>query len=233
MTQPLPHPSDPSPEETIPQDGDMTVDLTMEGLDGIDDLQALADEIAETAPEPPADDGQGLLAEEFERTVAEAKARIQALEKHDAEMKDKHHRLLADFANYRNRAARDTQLAVDLSEKKLLLELLPVLDSFERCLGSQYQSIEDFHAGVSLIYKQFIDSLKRLGVEKVDLKPGDPFDAQNTEALTTTCNPELPDGAIAAVFENGFLLRSTLLRAARVVVNHVQPSSTDGTEDPS
>ncbi|WP_005033090.1 nucleotide exchange factor GrpE [Holophaga foetida] len=237
MTQINPNPSDNQPEDPRPQDGDMTVDLTLDGLEEVDDLQALADEIADKSPEVMEEEvsncPDSLLAKEFERSLGEAQARIQELEKHGTEMTDKHHRLLADFANFRNRASRDIQMAVDLAEKKLLLEVLPVLDSFERCLSSQYQSIGDFHAGVSLINKQFIDSLRRLGVEKVDLKPGDPFDAQNTEALTTTCDPSLPDGSIAAVFENGFLLRNSLLRPARVVVNHAEPSHHEDPESNS
>lgn len=215
----------------------MTVDLTLDAFDEVDDLQALADEIAEKAPEAieeaPSNPSEALLAEEFERTLAEAQARIHELEKHGTEMTDKHHRLLADFANFRNRTSRDIQMAVDLAEKKLLLEVLPVLDSFERCLTSNYKSIDDFHAGVTLINKQFVDALKRLNVEKVDLKPGDPFDAQNTEALTTTCDPSLPDGSIAAVFESGFTLRNSLLRPARVVVNHAEPSHPESSENPS
>lgn len=237
MTQINPNPSSDLPENPRPQDGDMTVDLTLDGYDEVGDLQALADEIAEksedVAQEEPATASDALLAEEFERSLAEAQARIQELDKEAREMTDKYHRLLADFTNFRNRSSRDIQMAVELSEKKLLLEILPVLDSFERCLSSNYQSIDDFHAGVTLINKQFIDSLKRIGVEKLELNPGDPFDAQNTEALTTTCDPTLPDGSIAAVFENGFLLRNSLLRPARVVVNHAEPSHHEGPESSS
>ena len=149
-----------------------------------------------------------------------ARERIQEMEKREAEQADKHHRLLADFANYRNRVARDIQLAVDLSERKLLLEILPVLDNFERCIGSSYMSVEDFRNGVELIQKQFLDALRRVGVEGVKLDAGDPFDAQHAEALSTTHNPELQDGAVAAIYERGFMLREKLLRAAKVVVNH-------------
>lgn len=217
----------------------MTVDLTLDGYDEVPDLQALADEIAEKSPETaeaeeasgePTEGGQS---DELERSLTEAKDQIKDLQKQQSEMADKHQRLLADFANFRNRTSRDIQMAVDLAEKKLLLEILPVLDSFDRCLSSNYQSIEDFNAGVSLINKQFMDALKRLGVEKVDLHPGDPFNAQNTEALTTICDPSLPDGAVAAVFENGFLLRNSLLRAARVVVNHADSAPSEGSENPS
>ena len=219
------------PENLRPQDGDMTIDLTLDACDDIGDLQALADEIAETSSEEDAMNAPGEEGMLDERVLTEAQARIQELEKSETEWTDKYQRLLADFANFRNRTTRDTQLAVDLSEKKLLMEILPVLDSFERCLESRYQSIEDYHAGVSLIQKQFISALRRIGVEKVELRPGDAFDAQNMEALTTACNPSLPDGAVAEIFEQGFLLRDALLRPARVVVNHARPSHKDGSED--
>ena len=66
--------------------------------------------------------------------------------------------------------ARETQLAVTLSEKRLLLELLPVVDSFERCLASSYASVEEFHNGVVLIHKQCLEALRKAGVEDLDVK---------------------------------------------------------------
>lgn len=227
MTDPLKPSSAVPDDDDLVREHDLTVDLTLEGLEPVEDLQALADEAAKELPEVGAQapsrangDLSALFGEEFERTIQEAKDRIQALEKQAGEQQDKYHRLLADFANYRNRTSRDIQMAVDLSERKLLLEVLPVLDNFERCVDSSYQSVEDFRSGVTLIQKQFLDALKRLGVESVQLEVGDAFDAQHAEALSTTSDPKLPDGAVAAVFERGFMLREQLLRAARVVVNH-------------
>jgi len=222
MTHTHPHPNDETPE-SLPRENDLTVDLTLDGYDEEADLQAVADAAAESTPEPVLLDAEA-LPQENGKALQEAQERIRALEKLEVELVDKHHRLLADFANLRNRGAREIQMAVDQAEKKLLLEILPVLDSFDRCINAQYQGIEDFSAGVTLINKQFLDAIRRLGVERVGLQVGDPFNAQVAEALTTTCNPELPDGAVAAVFENGFTLRDSLLRAARVVVNRAEPS---------
>jgi len=225
------------PEDTPPLRTDVTLDLNLDGIDEVDDLQALADEAAEELHEPPSEplmdaEDFGDLARneevanfmnaEMEANLKESLARIQELEKHEGEHLDRHHRLMADFSNYRNRTAREIQMAVDLSEKKLLREVLPVLDSFDRCLGASYQSLEDFRSGVELIQKQFVDALRRVGVEAVPLQVGDPFDALHAEALTTTTNPALPDGSVAAIFERGFLLREHLLRPARVVVNHIE-----------
>ena len=188
------------------------------------DLQALADEVAESTPETHAQAEAGKHPrEEMEASLFKARQRIAELEKQEAEQKDKHHRLLADFANHRNRVGRETQLAVTLAEKKLLLELLPVVDNFERCLASDYSNVEEFHNGIGLIYKQVLEFLRKSGVTGVDVKVGDPFDAMHAEALTTTSQPGLPDGAVAAVYERGYMLRDLLLRPARVIVNHAPP----------
>jgi molecular chaperone GrpE len=229
-------PSEDPEEPTLPRN-DVTVDLSLEGLDEFDDLQALADEAAEELPEVPVEAGPeseelsdldrnkqvaSFLNAELEATLKESLTRIQELEKLEGEYLDRYHRLLADFSNYRNRTAREIQMAVDLSEKRMLREILPVLDSFDRCLSSNYQTLEDFRSGVELIQKQFVDALRRTGVEAVPLEVGDPFDALHAEALTTTTDPVLPDGSVAAIFERGFMLREHLLRPARVVVNRIE-----------
>jgi molecular chaperone GrpE len=208
-----------------------TLELDLDEFEEVKDLQALADEAAESALDTP--EAAVPSPEELEDSLFKARNRIAELEKLEAESKDKHHRLLADFANHRNRVGRETQLAVTLAEKKLLLEMLPVVDSFERCLAATYTSVEDFHNGISLIHKQFLEALRKTGVEGVDVKVGDPFDAQHAEALTTISQPGLADGAVAAVFERGFMLRDLLLRPARVIVNRSAPTEdpqdTDGT----
>ncbi len=203
------------PDDAEARDPDVTMELDLDASDEGVDLQLLADEVAEKT-----EDADRLIAHELESTLLEARTRIQELEKREAEYLDKHHRLLADFANYRNRTQSDIKLAVDLAERKVLLEILPVLDNFERSQAADYASVEDLQNGVALIQKQFQDALRRLGVEALRVEVGDLFNAHHAEALTTTSNPEIADGAVAAVFERGYRLRELLLRPARVVVNH-------------
>ena len=216
----------------IPSDEDRsepTLELDLDEFEHVKDLQALADEVAGSTPE------DGALApspEPLEESLFKARNRIKELEQLEAEAKDKHHRLLADFANHRNRVAREIQLAVTLSEKKLLLELLPVVDSFERCLASSYANVEDVHNGIILIHRQLLEALRKSGVEELDVKVGDPFDAHLAEALTTTSQPGLADGAVAAVFEPGYTLRDLLLRPARVIVNHAPAPQASGDGSP-
>jgi len=223
-------PSDrPDPSDAEPTPEDLTVDLDATEAEAID-LQALADAVAAQTPDPiqpgpspeidAGEDPTNRILKELERELEEAHQRIQELERHEADHLDRHHRLLADFNNYRNRTTREIQMGVEQAEKRLLLEILPILDSFERCIEASYASVEDFRSGVALIHKQFQDALRRLDVAPVPLEIGDPFDASHAEALTTTQNADLPDGAVATIFERGYTLRNQLLRPARVVVNH-------------
>lgn len=205
------------------------------------DLQAFADEIADQAPdepvglelvegEPEENEFSALMAEDasrlqakhqaFQAQLGAAKGQIEEMEKRESEIMDQFRRLAADFTNFRNRAQRDTQMAVEQADRKTLLEILPVLDNFERGLEATYQDMEAFRNGVELIRKQFVDALRRLGAVPVELKVGDPFDAQHAEALSTMQSPDLPDHAIAAIYERAYMLRDQLLRPARVVVNH-------------
>ena len=206
---------------------DLNLDETLEG-----DLQAVADEVAsgyrtQNVPEMEFSDmpqpSHGTEARvDLESALVEAEHQMEDLLRREADLMDHQRRLAADFNNFRNRAQRDIALAVEQAERKILLEMLPVLDNFDRGLGASYQDVETFRAGIELIRKQFLEALRRLSVEQLPLKVGDPFDALNAEALTTFSDPSLPDGAVAAIYEQGFNLKGQLLRAARVVVNRIQ-----------
>jgi len=207
---------------------DLNLDDPLEG-----DLQAVADEVAseyhtQVVPELEPESSQFFRAPEgrvdLESALVEAEHQMEELLRREAELMDHQRRLAADFNNFRNRAQRDIALAVEQAERKILLEMLPVLDNFDRGMGAAYQDVESFRAGVELIRKQFLESLRRLNVEQLPLQVGDPFDALNAEALTTFTDPNLPDGAVAAIYERGFSLKGQLLRAARVVVNRIQDS---------
>ncbi len=203
---------------------DLNLDEPLEG-----DLQAVADEVASeyrtqavTEMELPDSPPIGLTGKvDLETALVEAEHQMEDLLRREAELMDHQRRLAADFNNFRNRAQRDIALAVEQAERKIFLEMLPVLDNFERSLGATYLDVDDFRSGVELIRKQFLEALRRLSVEQLPLKVGDPFDALNAEALTTYTDPNLPDGSVAAIYEQGFNLKGQLLRAARVVVNRL------------
>jgi len=201
---------------------DLNLDEPLEG-----DLQSVADEVASeyrtqavTGTDLPDLPPIGLGGKvDLETALVEAEHQMEDLLRRETELMDHQRRLAADFNNFRNRAQRDIALAVEQAERKIFLEMLPVLDNFERSLGATYPDVDDFRSGVELIRKQFIEALRRLNVEQLPIQVGDPFDALHAEALTTYTDPNLPDGSVAAIYEQGFNLKGQLLRAARVVVN--------------
>ncbi|HET8714255.1 MAG TPA: nucleotide exchange factor GrpE [Holophagaceae bacterium] len=199
-------------ESAVPMDGSEFVEMDSDAMD----LQALADAAA-AAEEARVKAAKA--AQSAGQASAEMQRQVDELLKREAELIDQQRRLAADFNNFRSRTQRDIQLAVDQAEKRIYNEMLPVLDNFERALEANYADLQAFHGGVDLLRKQFLDALRRLGVEPIPVGIGDPFDALHAEALTTLENPALPDGAVAAVYEKGFNLRGQLLRPARVVVN--------------
>jgi molecular chaperone GrpE len=230
MPTDIPQQPNPKPD---PIQGDLEdlVDLNLDDTPD-EDLQAVADEVASgyhtqaipelDLPDFPQPDRDPDMKVDLESALTEAEHQMEDLLRREAELMDQQRRLAADFNNFRNRAQRDIALAVEQAERRILLEMLPVLDNFERGLGATYQDVASFRSGIELIRKQFLEALRRLNVEELPLQVGDPFDALNAEALTTFTDPNLPDGAVAAVYERGFSLKGQLLRAARVVVNRLQ-----------
>lgn len=224
----------PKPSESVPAshpgEPEDLVDLNLDDSPDAD-LQAVADEVASEyhtqvlpdmdAPEliQPGDESESRV--DLESALTEAERQMEDLLRREAELMDQQRRLAADFNNFRNRAQRDIALAVEQAERKILLEMLPVLDNFERGMSATYQDVESFRSGVELIRKQFLEAMRKVHVEPLPLQVGDPFDALNAEALTTFSDPNLPDGAVVAIYERGFNLKGQLLRAARVVVNRV------------
>lgn len=208
---------------------DLNLDETQDA-----DLQSVADEVASEyhtqvvpemdLPEFPQPEAESGTRVDLESALTEAERQMEDLLRREAELMDQQRRLAADFNNFRNRTQRDISLSVEQAERKILLEFLPVLDNFDRGLSATYQDVESFRAGVELIQRQFLEALRRLQVDALPLQVGDPFDALHAEALTTFSDPNLPDGAVAAIYERGFNLRGQLLRAARVVVNRLQTS---------
>ena len=90
---------------------------------------------------------------------------------------DKYLRLGADFENYKRRAQRDQSDTAKFANEKLLKDLLPTIDNIERAIkcGREQSSSDGFLEGVELTYKQFLDTLTKLGVSQIS-SVGEPFD---------------------------------------------------------
>ena len=134
--------------------------------------------------------------------------------------KDRWLRTEADLQNFRRRAARDREESVRLTEDRLLIESVSVLDDLERALGAMTpeQAGEAWAQGVALTAQRMRDVLARNGVTVIDAV-GKPFDPAFHEALLEMDAPAgIAPGHVAQVAVTGYARGSRALRAARVVV---------------
>jgi molecular chaperone GrpE len=132
------------------------------------------------------------------------------------DVRDRYLRTLADFENYRKRADREKADFFKYALAATIKDLLPVLDNFDRALEHAEQG-DDFHKGVSLIYKQLFDVLRKHGVKPIE-ENGVHFDPNIHEAVVTEDNPSVPAHTVVAILQKGYFLHDRLLRPAMVKV---------------
>jgi molecular chaperone GrpE len=127
----------------------------------------------------------------------------------------------ADFENYRKRIERERQEESRRAQSRLIEELLPVLDGFERALSAHDDpAYEEYRKGLEIIYKQFWDTLARQGLERIEAN-GLPFNPHVHMAIDRVETREHPDGTIVEVLQQGYKLHDRVLRpsAVRVAVH--------------
>lgn len=150
-----------------------------------------------------------------EATVAED--RTAELEKALQDANDKHLRTLAEYDNYRKRSQREKEQAYADSKAAVLTELLPVLDNFERAAGNKDATPADYQKGVDMIFNQFTEIFKKLGVESYG-EAGDTFDPNIHSAVMHTEEDGAPENSVTDVFSKGYRLGEKILRPAVVKV---------------
>ena len=132
----------------------------------------------------------------------------------------------ADFANYRKRIEKERVEDSKRATARVIEGLIPVIDGFEHALAAHREAEYAKHRkGFELIYKQLLDNITRLGVERID-PLGKPFDPHLHEAMDRTETTEHADGLILQTFQPGYVFHGRVLRPAMVrVAVHPSPAS--------
>ncbi len=159
--------------------------------------------------------------------VAELEAKIAALEAENSDLKEQYLRKQADFDNFRKRMQREKEEAAKYANKDLMLDILPVIDDFERAIKSAEESrdFDAFHDGVKLIEKQFTGMLERKwGLKRIDAE-GQEFDPQCHEAVAAEPDPNIDTSVVLEDFQKGYYLHDRVLRSSMVKVAVPQQNS--------
>ena len=137
-----------------------------------------------------------------------------------AKEKDKFLRLFAEFENYKRRTAKERLDLFKTANQEVLQAMLPVMDDFDRAITQIKKSDEDvLLRGVELIYEKLKNTLNSKGLEEVEIKSGDIFNADFAEAITQIPAPS-PNfkGKIVDILEKGYKLGDKIIRFPKVVI---------------
>lgn len=126
--------------------------------------------------------------------------------------------LRADFDNFKKNSLKERSEYLKYGNERLIVEILGVLDNFERALETKINSenINTLVKGVEMTAVDLRNILQKYGVSEVPSK-GQPFDPNIHEALSSEESNE-PAGSIVRVFKKPYRLHDKIIRPGQVVV---------------
>ena len=151
-------------------------------------------------------------------------SRIAELEAQCAEYKDLYVRKAADFENYRKRMIKEKQEAIDYANTGLLVDLVQVLDDFDRAIAAAEKAEEGsaasaFIEGVAMIRKQMASMLEsKYGLVYYPSQEGEPFDPNIHEAIGRVPAEDATEPVVQTECRKGYKLKDRVIRVAQVIV---------------
>lgn len=145
---------------------------------------------------------------------------IESLQEQVEEQKDGWLRTRADFENYKKRIQRDAARSYQDAMTSVVKLFLSAADDLERALKNrpQEKEVESWISGIELIHQKLITQMKNLGVERMEVKPGDEFDPNIHEAITQEDHEDFKEGQIIDVVQPGYRISDRIIRPAMVRV---------------
>lgn len=158
------------------------------------------------------------------KKVKELEDGIKKLEEENNNLLEKVKLAQADLVNYRRRKDEEVATTLKYANKDLILELLSVVDNFERAIKLDDNDLTDelskFLAGFKIMYATLIDILKKFGVEEIN-RVGEVFDPNLEEALLTDNVSDKQDEEVLEVLLKGYKLKDRVIRPASVKINQL------------
>lgn len=129
-------------------------------------------------------------------------------------------RTQADFDNYRKRTLKEKEEFAKYASSKLITELLPILDNFERAFNASVDDSlnESFSKGMNMIFRQLEGVLQAEGLVAMEVV-GQPFNPEFHQAIMQVESEEYPEGTVVEEMQKGYLLKDKVLRPAMVKVS--------------
>ena len=154
--------------------------------------------------------------------IPTAQEKIAELEIQLAEANDNFLRKAADFENFRKRMNREKQEAIEYANQSLLLDLIEIVDDFERAIKSAESlatgEFKAFYEGISMIEKRFTTLLENKWGLKRFSSAGAAFDPNIHEAVMMEKSAGITEPMVAEEYYKGYTLKDRIVRHAKVKV---------------
>ena len=186
--------------------------------------KAAAEEVKEEAAEKEeaeAAEPEEVKAEEnAEEKAGEEEEKPEEKEEPSAEEQEseRYMRLMAEFQNFKRRAAREKSDIHAFANERIVGDLLPVLDNFERALDTETEDLEAYAKGMQLIFEQLKTALDKAGLKEIEALGLD-FDPNVHNAVMTDNTEEYENDKISKVLQKGYKLNDKVIRPSMVAVN--------------
>ncbi|WP_223591306.1 nucleotide exchange factor GrpE [Neobacillus bataviensis] len=129
-------------------------------------------------------------------------------------------RLQADFDNFRRRTKLDLEASEKYRAQKLIMDLLPALDNFERALKveADNEQTKSLLQGMDMVFRSLVDALKKEGLEPIEAV-GKEFDPHQHQAVMQGEDENYGSNIVIEEFQKGYLLKDRVIRPSMVKVN--------------
>ena len=138
------------------------------------------------------------------------------------ELNDKYMRTFAEFDNFRKRSEKEKAAMFEVGAKSIIEKILPIVDSFERGLGTLSEeeiSANPFADGMDKVYKQMVKALEEAGVTPIEAV-GKEFDPNLHNAVMHGDDDQYGENIVSEEFQKGYMYRDTVVRYSMVKVEN-------------
>lgn len=152
--------------------------------------------------------------------IDKIKAEVAEKDKRIDELEERLQKLYADYDNFRKRKEAEAESAKKYAAEKIVSELLPIVDNFERAVDASaktknYDSLKD---GVVMINRQIWEILGKVGLSAID-SIGNVFDPALHQAVFCEKKDDLDEDVVIAELLKGYKLHDKVIRPSMVIVN--------------
>ena len=197
---------------------DEVVEAAEEAADEEPQADEVESEIADDAET--ADEGEPDIVTEAEAIVEEASAaeELEKARQEASDWQDRYLRLHAEWDTYRRRMSDQRAEEKARATEKLMENLLPVLDDFERTVAYATENGESgLLDGVKAVQTKLLDVLSKGGLDVID-PAGEAYDALEAQAVATVPDDESFEETVKDVYQKGYRMGKKVLRAAMVTI---------------